>query len=103
MEVDITSKETQQSLKRTRVTARVSYTQSPTPSRKQLTDVIATKVGAKPDVVVITKVAETFGNNTCTVSATVYQTTADRDAAESKHLLKRSKLIEEKDDGKKSV
>ena len=70
-----------------------------TPSRKVLIKEVASKVKAKPELVVIKHIYTQFGSRKAKIIANVYSNKKEMENVEEKYLLKKNSLEEPKPEG----
>ena len=104
MEIKIKEKKENVLLNRTEIEAEIEHANKPTPSRTQVKEKLAAMLGADENLLVISRLDQTFGSVT-RCSARLYKNKADLEKVEPKHLLKRDqkkqKEAEEKAEEKK--
>lgn len=89
MEVEIIKKTENPLFKRTEVEFKVDHAGSPTPKRLDVRAQLAPLLGTSEDLLVIEKLASTYGRQTAHGIARAYTTREQLEAHEPKHLLKR--------------
>lgn len=67
-----------------------------TPSRKDLIKIVADKVKAKPEVVIIKHIYTKYGSRNAKIIAHIYKNKKDMEVIEEKYLLKKNSLEEPK-------
>ena len=96
MEVEITSKKNKPLLERTEVEFQVTHSDAASPTRESVKAVIAEKMKAPKDAVVIDRMRAEFGMNVTKGYAKVYKDAAACKKWERHHILVRNKLAEKK-------
>ncbi|MBD3209824.1 hypothetical protein GF318_00395 [Candidatus Micrarchaeota archaeon] len=94
MNVEIISKTENEVLERKEVNAEVGFT-GPTPSRKELRDAVAGKIGANPELVILRDVRNAFGKQAVKIVAHAYSDMEKLRATEPEYMMKRYKVGEE--------
>lgn len=96
MEVEIISKKDNPVIGRLEVNFKVSHPKEITPHRKEIRDEIATLLKVSKDRIVIDNMKPEFGKPETVGYAKVYRNKDDALQMETKAILKRNKLFEEK-------
>ena len=94
MEVSITNKKERALLKRTDVTARVTF-EGAAPQRLALKDKLAGALKQPVEKVIIRTIKTEFGKQAAIVEASVYEDAAALEVFEMKHIKKRHGMIKE--------
>jgi ribosomal protein S24E len=101
MEVEIISKKDNPVIGRLEVNFKVTHPKEITPHRKDIRDEIATLLKVNKERIVIDNMKPEFGKPETMGYAKVYRNKDDALQSETKAILKRNKLIEEKKEGEK--
>ncbi len=96
MEIEIVSKKENPLLGRLEVNFKITHPREVTPKRKEVRDEIATLLKVQNDKVVIDHMNTDFGRPETLGYAKVYKSKEDALQIETKAVLKRNKLLEEK-------
>ena len=97
MEVEIISKRENPLIGRLEVDFKVSHPKEITPGRKEIRDEIASLLNVKKDTIVIDHMKPQFGKPETIGYAKVYKSKDDALQMETKPVLKRNALLEEKE------
>ena len=89
MDTSIIEKKENELFSREEVTAEVKFT-GVTPSRKELTNELAHKLGSKAELISIQKERQLFGEKSLKVTANVYKNEADLAKIEAVHIKNRN-------------
>jgi len=89
MKINTSNKTDNKLLNRVEAKIEIDHSGEATPSRESLKPVLATKLGAKPELIIIRSIRSTFGSGKSTCSVHIYKKEADLKLHEPKHLLKR--------------
>lgn len=95
MEISITHKEDVPLLKRTEVSARMTY-EGATPSRKEVQAAVAKALNGKKDQLIITKVTTKYGDQSAAVNGYYYSDRSVLEKLEQKAMIKKNTFEEEK-------
>lgn len=101
MEIEIISKKENPLVGRLEVNFKVSHPKEITPGRKEVRDEIATLLKVKKERIVIDNMKPEFGKPETIGYAKIYKSKDDALQMETKAVLKRNALIEEKKEEKK--
>ncbi len=96
MEVEIISKKENPVIDRMELNFRVSHPKEVTPKRKEIRDEIAAQLKVQKDRIVIDNMKPEFGKPETMGYAKIYKSKNDALKIESKAVLKRNNLMEEK-------
>ncbi|MEM0231417.1 MAG: 30S ribosomal protein S24e [Candidatus Woesearchaeota archaeon] len=88
MEIKITSKKENELLERSEIIAEVNFTGT-TPSRKQLTEELAKKLSAKPELISISKIKQLFGTKHLEMHAQLYKSQEAMQKLQPEYIKKR--------------
>jgi len=100
MKVEIVQKTENPMFKRTEVRFKVEHAGGPTPKRLDVRGQLATLLGVPEELVVIDKLASTYGKHEASGIARAYGSRERLEALEPKYLLKRGLPKEKKEEAK---
>lgn len=89
MDLQITSKQKNQPLKREEIRFEIKNSQK-TPTRKETKQKIAALTNTKEELVIVQKISQTFGSQTIRGNAILYEAQKDMRKTEQKYIIKRN-------------
>ncbi len=95
MEVEVSEQKENKLLKRKEITAHVEHGGA-TPKIEDVRQALVEKLGVKPELLVVLKVAQEAGKKRVNVSARLYSKNEDMVRTEPNYILVRNKLAEKK-------
>lgn len=96
MEVEITEKIENPLLEREKIKFNAKHPNAPTPSRADVLEKLSSELGISKELIVIEKLATPHGHQTASGIARIYESRDILEELESKHLISRTEVSEEK-------